>query len=375
MGAFFTNIQILSKVADKETFAADLIKYTAVEEAKKYFELTTDKETADKSLLLSFKNKSEWLSIYDETTEDQNLKSLKKLAAKFSRKFKTVALAILVNDSDSFYLGLYENGKLLDALNNFKGDIRFDKSEKEAWAKILKKEYSFSDIIEVWKNKGLFVENFLKEIVSYFGIETSEALTGFNYSMEEDIGNKTLLSITDRAAAEEENLGPVKLAFYSGTFGITLEEEETKYCSCALVNEGLPSKGLRINLAGAALENKLLKPERVDMCYSMDFYNIIVDATAELKEERSTNNERLFIAELPELIIKKGVAPKYDLSPGKFKKYIEQLSSVCPKSRCLNGKIQFRGVLKKMIMRFTGVNERLFFLTQRRKWSFRPNTK
>jgi len=40
----------------------------------------------------------------------------------------------------------------------------------------------------------------------------------------------------------------------------------------------------------------------------------------------------------------------------------------------LDGKIQFRGVLKKMIARFTGVNERLFFLTQRRKWSFRPNT-
>jgi len=40
----------------------------------------------------------------------------------------------------------------------------------------------------------------------------------------------------------------------------------------------------------------------------------------------------------------------------------------------LDGKIQFRGVLKKMIVRFTGVNEQLFFLTQRRKWSFRPNT-
>jgi len=51
------------------------------------------------------------------------------------------------------------------------------------------------------------------------------------------------------------------------------------------------------------------------------------------------------------------------------------LNSVCPKTRCLDGKIQFRGVLKKMMVRFTGVNERLFFLTQRRKWSFRPNTK
>jgi len=51
------------------------------------------------------------------------------------------------------------------------------------------------------------------------------------------------------------------------------------------------------------------------------------------------------------------------------------LNSVFPKTRCSDGKIQFRGVLKKMIVMFTGVNERLFFLTQRRKWSFRPNTK
>jgi len=49
------------------------------------------------------------------------------------------------------------------------------------------------------------------------------------------------------------------------------------------------------------------------------------------------------------------------------------LIGVCPKTRCLDGKIQFRGVLKKMIVGFTEVNERLFFLTQRRKWSFRPN--
>jgi len=37
------------------------------------------------------------------------------------------------------------------------------------------------------------------------------------------------------------------------------------------------------------------------------------------------------------------------------------LLGVCPKTICLDGKIQFRGVLKKMIVRFTGVNERLFF--------------
>jgi len=52
----------------------------------------------------------------------------------------------------------------------------------------------------------------------------------------------------------------------------------------------------------------------------------------------------------------------------------QMVISVCPRTRCLDGKILFRGVLKKMIVRFTGVNERLFFLTQRRKWSFRPNT-
>jgi len=52
-----------------------------------------------------------------------------------------------------------------------------------------------------------------------------------------------------------------------------------------------------------------------------------------------------------------------------------KINSVCQKTSCLDGKIQFRGMLKKMIVRFTGVNERLFFLTQRRKWNFPPNTK
>ncbi len=37
--------------------------------------------------------------------------------------------------------------------------------------------------------------------------------------------------------------------------------------------------------------------------------------------------------------------------------------SVCPETMCLDGKLQFRGMSKKMIVRFTGVNERSFFLT------------
>ncbi len=37
--------------------------------------------------------------------------------------------------------------------------------------------------------------------------------------------------------------------------------------------------------------------------------------------------------------------------------------SVCPKTMCLDGKLQFRGMSKKMIVRFTAVNERSFFLT------------
>ena len=49
------------------------------------------------------------------------------------------------------------------------------------------------------------------------------------------------------------------------------------------------------------------------------------------------------------------------------------LSSACPKTSCLDGKIQFRGMLKKMIVKFTGINDRLFFLAERQKWSFRPN--
>jgi len=36
----------------------------------------------------------------------------------------------------------------------------------------------------------------------------------------------------------------------------------------------------------------------------------------------------------------------------------------------LDGKIQFRGVLKKMIVRFTGVNERLFFFDTTTKMEF-----
>ena len=44
--------------------------------------------------------------------------------------------------------------------------------------------------------------------------------------------------------------------------------------------------------------------------------------------------------------------------------------SFCPKTSCLDGKIRFWGVLKKMIVRFTGLIARLFFFDTATKMEF-----
>jgi hypothetical protein len=59
--------------------------------------------------------------IYDKETEDQDAKVLKSLAELLARKFRCVALASLVHDSDVYMYWLYKSGTFLDIYNSFPG--------------------------------------------------------------------------------------------------------------------------------------------------------------------------------------------------------------------------------------------------------------
>ena len=79
MGAFFTNIQINTDSLNKESLVEEIIFCLQQYNSTLDFEQVENQEEADKSVLVVAKPDLNWVSVYDEDTESQNLKDLKQL--------------------------------------------------------------------------------------------------------------------------------------------------------------------------------------------------------------------------------------------------------------------------------------------------------
>jgi hypothetical protein len=97
MGAFFTNYQVQGK--------------STLEVSKALAELV-------KSRAYVSPIKGGWVTVYDESSDKQNEKTLTHIASALSKSLNTVVFAFLVHDSDIAVYWLYQNGNLADEFNS-----------------------------------------------------------------------------------------------------------------------------------------------------------------------------------------------------------------------------------------------------------------
>lgn len=157
MGAFFTNIQLKTSELDKTDITNRVVDYIIKLNSEAGFIKVDDEDEADKSVIISPAEDFSWISIYDEDTEDQSSRKLNKIASSLSKEFKTHALSILVNDSDTVYVGLIKNGTLKDSFNNRSKKIDFSKNKPFVWSDILANNYTFENVKTAWNSKSVFV--------------------------------------------------------------------------------------------------------------------------------------------------------------------------------------------------------------------------
>jgi len=137
MGAFFTNVQLRTSGLDKSRLIDEAINYINQLNNEAGFVKVDTEDEADKTVIVSPSDDLEWISIYDEETEDQSSRKLNKLASGLSKQFKTNVLSILVNDSDLIYVGITVNGTLKDSISNFSKKIDFNKNKPAAHFKTI----------------------------------------------------------------------------------------------------------------------------------------------------------------------------------------------------------------------------------------------
>jgi ankyrin repeat protein len=133
--------------------------------------------------------KKDWITVYDEASETQDIAELQRVAKGFSQKLATDVLAFLLHDSDVFVYLAYRKGKLVDRFNSrpdYFGEVTA--TERKKWAGNFKKLLPLAPagvtverIERVLGKKALFQEQMVAAFSRLMGIDAARARTGFRY--------------------------------------------------------------------------------------------------------------------------------------------------------------------------------------------------
>jgi hypothetical protein len=136
--------------------------------------------------------KNGWLTIYDETSESQDLAEVRRIAKGLSSKLATDVFAFLLHDSDVFICLAYRKGKLIDQFNsrpNYFGQVTH--AERTKWAGSPKNLLPLAlcgvtaeRIRRVLAREHVFQEKLVTDFSRLVGIDPARAGTGFRYLQE-----------------------------------------------------------------------------------------------------------------------------------------------------------------------------------------------
>jgi|GEM_PF-1566144 len=323
MGAFFTNIQLKTSSLDKVEIADKVIEYITAFNIAEGFVKVDSEEEADKTVIISLANHAGWLSIYDEEMEDQGPRKLNKLSSGLSKQFKTATLSILVNDSDSMYIGININGTLKDSLSNLSKEVDFNKNKPNVWTEILLDNYTFHDIKMAWRKKTAFVEEFLTEFAKFTDLDNSKLLTGYNYWVNDNPKEGIRLNFAQKEKKKSDELGLTKFSMLAGAGLVDVKEGESKTLEWTMTNEGTFSYGLDVVIAGNCIEKGLLVPDSIQANYIKSPPDKQNEFKATFVETVATTGEKIFYARVEEIYIPEGFKPSYPMSPKEGKRYGE----------------------------------------------------
>jgi hypothetical protein len=176
MGAFFTNYQVRTKSA------------SAVKKAI---------ATLVQSRAYVSPEKNGWVTVYDESSEEQNEATLGRIAAGLSKVLDAAVLSFLVHDSSITVYWLYQGGVITDEFNSAP-DYFGKKVNDETCARVRGNADALLPLCVTGTTRAqieavihppdglpITAENILVDLAKLLGIEDSRIALGFNYFDEE----------------------------------------------------------------------------------------------------------------------------------------------------------------------------------------------
>ncbi|HEY3357474.1 MAG TPA: hypothetical protein VGQ83_29760 [Polyangia bacterium] len=275
MGSFFTNVQVFR--GDHVTTDALVAALQEVAAAEGLVPAAAV-EAADRALVVAPAG-PRWLAIYDERTESQDVTALEALAAQSSRALETVAVAVLVHDSDVLELRLYERGALVDRYCNrpdYFGKV--SKKEKAAaaghadrWQPLLAADATAEALRLAWAGTPLFVEDMLAKVAGLLGWGEGQSLVGYDSLADTEFPRTTLrLRHAVRPVWEQEVAGPPLFVWNGHTPELDLSVGDPLHVACGVRSAGGSGRGLDVLVQGAALDAGLVTIEHAELVQMRD---------------------------------------------------------------------------------------------------------
>jgi ankyrin repeat protein len=171
MGVSFTNYQIRTRsVSQCAKAVAQVVSSRAV---------VTDQ-------------KNGWITLYDEASDAQDIKEIRRVAKSLSAKTAAPVLALLVHDSDVVHYLLYNRGRLTDQFDSHPGYFGpVSAAQRKKWAghfarlaKLAPRKTTAAAIRDALTRPQAFAEERATQFARLLGIEPSRALLGFRQAQE-----------------------------------------------------------------------------------------------------------------------------------------------------------------------------------------------
>jgi hypothetical protein len=342
MGSFFTNVQLRAK-GDPDQVRTRLMQALQAHLAREgYAELVSEEaagagdEDADRSILLGPAGR--WIAVYDEESESQDERPLHALAAVLSAALETVALTILVHDSDVLRLGLFEGGRQLghyDSNPSFSAGepgeprklgkrqgakARTKETDLDVWRALLDEGADSAALIAALKDHDQQTEAQLDSIANVIGLDGAQATLGYRYAREQRIEQGQNLGLaclrfrrTVRPAWEKASEGPPRFVRASSSVRIERAVGEEAGASVAVRNVGGPSQGLDVVVWGEALDKEIFSLRRARLLPpDKPHGNSANWLDVDFVPRKDAAGHALFVASFPDVDLPSGAGPTFD---------------------------------------------------------------
>jgi hypothetical protein len=220
MGSFFTNVQLRrGPYTSLETIESALDAFAAQTGMVRG---EPDTDAYDRTIVVRA-GEGDWISVYDEATEDQDTTGLDALAVTLAAATQSTTVSILVHDSDVLLMGLFVGGKKVDEFNSdptyMEDSLPEDMAptaeqvagaagDAERWKHVLAPGVTPDELTQAWRQKETFAEHQLVRVAELLGCSPDRVRVGLNYFEFGEVPSTELLILPYVFAKGDEARGP-----------------------------------------------------------------------------------------------------------------------------------------------------------------------